>query len=145
MLHRPTAYHLMEHNPTTTALPYRNRARVYMIRSTRGRRHSSTAAKSACKITITIVSYSSIVEKDIPVHLFISTTFFSAFSSIKPRHCQRRGRHGPVDVTAKESPKLFRLDNVLLPLLASKGGQGMLTPKDNMRGTCSNNGGNEIG
>ena len=73
----------------------------------------------------------SIVEKD--VHLFISTTFFAAFSTIKPRHCQARERHGPLDVTAEESPKLFRLDNILLPLLASKGGQGMLTPKDNMR------------
>ena len=57
--------------------------------------------------------------------LFIKTS--------KPRHCQALGGIGPLDVTAEESPKPFRLDNVLLPLLASKGGQGMLTRKDNIR------------
>ena len=41
--------------------------------------------------------------------------------------------HGTLYVAAEESPKLFRMDYVLLPLLASKVGQGMLAPKDNMR------------
>ena len=79
------------------------------------------------------------------VHLFISTTIFPSFWTIKPRHCQARGRYGPLDVAGEKFPKLFRLDNVLLPLLASKSGQGMLTPEDNMRWICANNSVNEIG